>query len=53
VIAHNNHDVKHELRSKISKRAALEIKNGMFVNLGIGIPTLCVNYLPSDIKATF
>ena len=29
-----------------------EIKNGMYVNLGIGIPTLITQYLPKDIKIT-
>ena len=34
-----------EKRERIVKRAAKEIKDGMYVNLGIGIPTLCANYL--------
>jgi acyl CoA:acetate/3-ketoacid CoA transferase beta subunit len=33
------------MRERIVKRAAKEIKDGMYVNLGIGIPTLCANYL--------
>lgn len=32
-------------RERIAKRAAKELKDGMYVNLGIGIPTLCSNYL--------
>lgn len=40
------------VREKIAKRACLEFKNGMYVNLGIGIPTLIPNFLPSDVKIT-
>jgi len=34
------------LRERIIRRAAHELKNGMFVNLGIGMPTLVPNFLP-------
>lgn len=34
----------------IAKRIAKEVKNGFYVNLGIGIPTLVANYIPSDIE---
>ncbi len=34
----------------IAKRIAQELKDGMYVNLGIGIPTLVANYIPENIK---
>ena len=34
----------------IAKRIAQEVKDGMYVNLGIGIPTLVANYLPAGIE---
>jgi 3-oxoacid CoA-transferase subunit B len=37
-----------DVRLKIIKRAVLEIKDGMNVNLGIGIPTLVANEIPSE-----
>ncbi len=40
-------------RERIAKRAALEIQQGMTVNLGIGIPTLVANYLPNDMNVMF
>lgn len=42
-----------ETRNRIARRAAEEIQNGMVVNLGIGIPSLVPNYLPSDMKVMF
>jgi 3-oxoacid CoA-transferase len=37
------------VREKIVKRAAKELKHGMNVNLGIGIPTLASNFLPDGV----
>ena len=37
-------------KNGIAKRIAREIKDGYYVNLGIGIPTLCANYVPKDIN---
>ena len=39
-------------RNKMAARAAKEIKNGMYVNLGIGIPTLVSNFISNDINIT-
>jgi acetate CoA/acetoacetate CoA-transferase beta subunit len=40
-------------QSVIAKRVARELRSGMLVNLGIGIPTLVANYIPSDVKVFF
>src|SRR6476620_2573899 len=37
-------------KNGIAKRIAKEVKNGMYVNLGIGIPTLVANYIPQGIE---
>lgn len=37
----------------IAKRIARELRTGMLVNLGIGIPTLVANHIPSDVKVFF
>lgn len=36
-------------KNQIAKRIALELKDGYYVNLGIGIPTLVANYIPQGI----
>ena len=40
-------------RKNIAKRIAQELKDGWYVNLGIGIPTLIANYIPEDINIEF
>ena len=37
-------------RNKMAQRAALELEDGFYVNLGIGLPTLVANYLPEGIN---
>ncbi|WP_306351362.1 CoA transferase subunit B [Flavobacterium sp. '19STA2R22 D10 B1'] len=37
----------------IAKRIAQELRDGYFVNLGIGIPTLVANYIPEGIEVEF
>jgi len=41
-----------EKRDRIVKRIAAELRDGFYVNLGIGIPTLVANYIPQWISVT-
>jgi 3-oxoacid CoA-transferase subunit B len=40
-------------REQIAQRAAQELRDGYYVNLGIGIPTLVANYIPKGIDVVF
>ena len=39
-------------REHMAARAAKELKDGFYVNLGIGIPTLVSNFVPEDVDIT-
>lgn len=40
-------------KEQIAQRIAQEVKNGYYVNLGIGIPTLVANFVRNDIEVEF
>src|SRR5829696_1650618 len=41
-----------DIRERIVKRIARELKDGDYVNLGIGMPTLVANYIPRGVDIT-
>ena len=40
-------------RDQMCERAALELEDGYYCNLGIGMPTLVANFVPEDMSVTF
>lgn len=41
-----------DLKARIAKRCAKHFKDGDFINLGIGLPTMVADYLPEDVIIT-
>ena len=41
-----------DLKQRIAKRCAKEFKDGEFINLGIGLPTMVADYIPEDVHCT-
>lgn len=46
----SNKKVFDPVRTTIARRAALEFKNGMYANLGIGLPMLVADFIPKDVR---
>lgn len=42
-----------DFRNRIARRAAKELKDGFYANLGVGLPTLVADHLPAGLKVWF
>jgi 3-oxoacid CoA-transferase len=51
-VAGANTGKESPIRIAMAQRAAKELRDGFYVNLGIGIPTLVANYIPENIDVT-